>query len=106
MQKQQHNPLLSFAKKIPMKKTVLNRVLRRETPIARFFSRTCAAVDGDSSALDEYLLLAANAALEWRRMGKPTPPGPPATPPANRGVPVGVEIKALIFYRFVQYGNQ
>ena len=32
---------------------------------------TCAAVEGDRSAFDEYLLLAAKAAELWRRMGKP-----------------------------------
>ncbi len=32
---------------------------------------TCAAVDGERSAFDEYLLLAAKAAELWRRMGKP-----------------------------------
>jgi hypothetical protein len=32
---------------------------------------TCDAVDGDKSAFELYLRLAAKAAEEWRRMGKP-----------------------------------
>ena len=43
-------------------------------------------VDGDKRALEEYRLLAAKAALEWRRIGNPTPRGVPGALPGDETV--------------------
>ena len=51
-------------------------------PLKNSSKLTCAAVEGESKALDEYRRLAAKA-LEWRRIGNPTPKGVPGALPGE-----------------------